>query len=195
MPVADHSPAPRRSPMEKGCHHPKPSPPISNARRHLCNLGLGRHLDRLECVGQDIGAAGMFDEHRNRRLAKAQRAVLSTLFPSDVCHPPASSGPRNSVAVTAVVAATFSICCPIVWVRLRRRSSESWSQALKITTCRGTLGATLGATPWGLHRQPPACLKALFYGAFSKPFYYGGEGGIRTPDSPAPLPQTPTTYG
>src|SRR4030095_14411668 len=23
-----------------------------------------------------------------------------------------------------------------------------------------------------------ACSKALFYGAFSKPFYYGGEGGI-----------------
>ena len=36
--------------------------------------------------------------------------------------------------------------------------------------------------PWGytqgLHRQVRACRKALFYGAFSKPFYYGGEGGI-----------------
>jgi hypothetical protein len=38
--------------------------------------------------------------------------------------------------------------------------------------------------PWGytrgLHQQVPVCRKALFYGAFSKPFYYGGEGGILT---------------
>jgi hypothetical protein len=30
----------------------------------------------------------------------------------------------------------------------------------------------------GLHQKLLACSKALFYGAFSKPFYYGGEGGI-----------------
>jgi hypothetical protein len=40
----------------------------------------------------------------------------------------------------------------------------------------------------GLHRQTRACKKALFYGAFSKPFYGGGEGGIRTPDRLAPMP-------
>jgi hypothetical protein len=39
--------------------------------------------------------------------------------------------------------------------------------------------------PWGytrgLHQQVPVCRKALFYGAFSKPFYYGGEGGTLGP--------------
>jgi hypothetical protein len=41
--------------------------------------------------------------------------------------------------------------------------------------------------PWGytqgLHQRPLECSKALFYGAFSKPFYYGGEGGIPSPDA------------
>ena len=45
--------------------------------------------------------------------------------------------------------------------------------------------------PWGytqgLHQRPLECSKALFYGAFSKPFYYGGEGGIRTPDTVSPV--------
>src|ERR1700731_29107 len=48
--------------------------------------------------------------------------------------------------------------------------------------------------PWGytrgLHRPTGPCKKPLFYGAFSKPFYYGGEGGILTPDSRAQLRQS-----
>src|ERR1700722_1512761 len=36
--------------------------------------------------------------------------------------------------------------------------------------------------PWGYtlgpHQKLLACSKSLFYGAFSKPFYGGGEGGI-----------------
>ena len=39
----------------------------------------------------------------------------------------------------------------------------------------------------GLHQRPLGCRKALFYGAFSKPFYYGGEGGIRTHDTVSPV--------
>jgi hypothetical protein len=35
----------------------------------------------------------------------------------------------------------------------------------------------------GLHQQVPVCTKARFCGAFSKPFYCGGEGGILTPVS------------
>lgn len=37
----------------------------------------------------------MVDEHRNRRLAKAQRAVLSTLFPSDARRPSAFVRPED----------------------------------------------------------------------------------------------------
>jgi hypothetical protein len=48
--------------------------------------------------------------------------------------------------------------------------------------------AIWGYTP-GPHQTLWACKKPLFYGAFSKPFYYGGEGGIRTPDRLAPMPQ------
>jgi len=43
------------------------------------------------------------------------------------------------------------------------------------------IGATLGATPEGYTGKSGRARKALFYGAFSKPFYGGGEGGIRTP--------------
>lgn len=35
----------------------------------------------------------------------------------------------------------------------------------------------------GLHQRPLTCSKTLFYGAFSKPLYCGGEGGLRTPDT------------
>jgi hypothetical protein len=38
------------------------------------------------------------------------------------------------------------------------------------------LGLHPGATP-----DPPGVQESLVYGPFSKPFYYGGEGGIATP--------------
>lgn len=56
------------------------------------------------------------------------------------------------------------------------------SLALKLSACHGRLGLLWGYTQ-GLHQMFLACRKALFCGAFSKPFYYGGEGGIRIPDS------------
>ena len=46
------------------------------------------------------------------------------------------------------------------------------------TVATGTRAVADYEQPLGLHRQTRACKKALFYGAFSKPFYGGGEGGI-----------------
>ena len=40
-------------------------------------------------------ASGMFDDHRERRIAKAQRSVLSKLFPSDARHPSAFVRPED----------------------------------------------------------------------------------------------------
>jgi hypothetical protein len=44
-------------------------------------------------------------------------------------------------------------------------------------------GYPRGYTP-GPHQKPLACSKTSFFGAFSKPFYYGGEGGTLGPISP-----------
>ena len=41
---------------------------------------------------------------------------------------------------------------------------------------RAALGLHPGATP-----EARACSKTWFYGVFSKPFYYGGEGGTPGP--------------
>src|SRR6202035_5650292 len=69
------------------------------------------------------------------------------------------------------------------------QNDASWPAPTRASTiCRREL-LPLGPAPWeitsypwgytrGLHRQTRACKKALFYGAFSKPFYGGGEGGI-----------------
>lgn len=40
-------------------------------------------------------ASGLFDKQRDRRIAKAQRAALSKLFPSDARHPPAFVRPEE----------------------------------------------------------------------------------------------------
>jgi len=45
---------------------------------------------------------------------------------------------------------------------------------------RGRLRQLLGLHP-GATPAARLCKKDLFYGAFSKPFYYGGEGGIPHP--------------
>jgi hypothetical protein len=59
------------------------------------------------------------------------------------------------------------------------------SPKLSLARRHGILGYLRGYT-LGPHQKPLACSKTLFYGAFLKPFYGGGEGGTLRQLLPVP---------
>jgi hypothetical protein len=155
--LPSHRLRPWHSSRRSGCIGPNPA----GERQHP-----GSCLSALPCV------------RRRDPAPSAPGGDIVRLLPRDASHPL-----RRPRLPRAVATCQRSGYWP--WRRWRDRTERRVGLAVRLDNFSPPwqVPACPRATPLGLHQRPLACSKALFYGAFSKPFYYGGEGGIFTPVS------------